>query len=239
MDSDQTFRNLEIFLKHDGSSFMLLPTDIHVQLLSYLNYRDLQMLRATHPYFRALFSDIEIDRTRHAYVKALQRKEEQEVRLYGSVFHPDDDRLTCYSCLRCLQPSSFADTQTTGRRRKGHTDAWKRFCTECAIRGNKWEPGILLEFNQQPMVYCRRCRKIKSPVHENLKPFGLCLDCCAEIGVSRFQTAFYLDWYEVKMFIDQFFAQYHNSRTVIPEADWLKLENELSHFEVSVHGIDS
>ncbi|TPX20203.1 hypothetical protein DIZ76_016091 [Coccidioides immitis] len=228
-------------LSHDCPSFLELPTDIHVQLASYLGYRDLQMLRATNTYFRSIYSDFQIAQSREEYIRTLLDQEVKEalmdrqrdfnLEVYGFSrdFGYHDPRLTCYSCLRRLPEQDFADTQVTRRRRKGHADAYKRFCTECAIRGNKWEPGITLSFQGREMVYCRRCRSIRRiPVHDPMKMVGLCQECCDATGISDFHRSDILDWYAGKILIERFFTRYSNSRVVIPEEDWLKLESELS-----------
>ncbi|EEP81177.1 predicted protein [Uncinocarpus reesii 1704] len=222
-------------------SLIDLPTDIHVQLVSYLDFRDLQMLRATSTYFRSLFSESEITKARRDYIQALQQKEVDEVLMdqerklsvqtLGAVpeNNEPDLRLTCYTCLRLLSTQNFADTQVMRRRRKGHADAWKRFCNECAIQENRWEPGITLSFQRRTMIYCRRCRAIRRvPANETLRTFGLCQDCCDDTGISRFEKSYIFDWYEAKMLIDRFFSRYNSSRVVVTEEDWLQLENELS-----------
>ncbi|WEW61391.1 hypothetical protein PRK78_006881 [Emydomyces testavorans] len=228
-------------------SFIRLPTDIHVQLLSYLDYRDLQMLRATNTYFRHLFSDCEIAKTKRAYIRTLQEQEAKELladeQLRFELEENEIDwvvaelelRLTCYTCFRRLFLYDFADTQTTRRRRKGHADSWKRFCTKCAIRHNKWEPGIRLPFRGQKMVYCRRCRDVKPvPFPEALEMLGLCQSCCDVIEIASFQEAFELDWYETKRLIDRFFAGYGSSRVAISDDDWLQLKTELSNLVPAV-----
>lgn len=164
-----------------------LPSELHLEILSYLNFRDLQMFRATNKYFRSLHSSGELAYFRSAYVRQLFEEEAAEVAdsavlhstdiydyphhshhnsIYTSDDNEDDDSLsgafflTCYTCLRTLYYTHFSSTQRTRRRSKGHADAMKRFCKDCGLRDHKWGPGALLEFPTGLEVYCRRCRQL-------------------------------------------------------------------------------
>ncbi|PGH13993.1 hypothetical protein AJ80_06133 [Polytolypa hystricis UAMH7299] len=176
-----------------GFSLLDLPSDLHIQLmLSCLDYRDLEMLRSTNTYFRNLLSGTEIRRIKTEYIKILVTKEKEEVanspirdcREHELEFeHEDEDEdtgqyLNCYSCLRCLPFTEFSSTQSSKRRRKGHTDAAKRFCKDCGMKGNRWELGTLLSFPTGRVVYCRQCRQlIRCPNPEWAKLLGMCRSC--------------------------------------------------------------
>ncbi|EEH22052.1 hypothetical protein PABG_04263 [Paracoccidioides brasiliensis Pb03] len=210
-------------------SLLDLPSELHIQLLSWLNFRDLQMLRATNSYFRNLPSEAEIARIRRSYLSDLARAEIEEVArsttLTLSRFSANEadnktkfispQRLTCYSCLRDLPIRAFSSTQTTRRRGKGHADAAKRFCADCALRLHKWEPGITLSFSWGEAVYCRRCRELK-PLRENetewARIFGLCEGCRTLLGIPDWHQHGEGEgaqgfWYGAKELLDRTFAE--------------------------------
>ncbi|KAK2746286.1 hypothetical protein FQN55_005714 [Onygenales sp. PD_40] len=216
--------------KRPPSSLLDLPSEIHLQIISWLNFRDLQMLRATSHYLRNLPSDAEIARIRRAFVASLVREEKEEAT--NSALHqtaPDDEeddealshqRLTCYSCLRCLPHYAFSSTQTTRRRGKGHADAAKRFCASCALRLHKWEPGITLSFPWGEAVYCRRCHGLKNSrpgATEWAKIFGLCESCRTLLGIPDWHLHGEGEgaqgfWYGAKELIDRTVAERRGAR---------------------------
>ncbi|KAI1906944.1 hypothetical protein LOZ53_006737 [Ophidiomyces ophidiicola] len=227
-------------------SFMRLPIDLHVYLLSYLNYRDLQMLRATNTYFRYLVSETELRRSKAAYVKIIYWKEVEEAlrehmrrlkcEAFGTIPANPPERLylTCYTCLRLLPTEEFADTQVTRRRTWGHTNAWKRFCTECAIRHNRWKPGTFLGFQGGEKLYCRGCHVIKpSPVGEIARSLGLCQDCADNTSISTLFADLRGDWYEKKTICDQLLAQYEHPGRTLSKNDWDALSRDVANLKLS------
>ncbi|OJD13979.1 hypothetical protein AJ78_05639 [Emergomyces pasteurianus Ep9510] len=237
-----------------GSSFLGLPSELHLQLMSWLNFRDLQMLRATNSYFRYLPSDVEIARIRRDYVAELVRAEMEEVTESAtnalSTFSssnssndtksPTPQRLTCYSCLHHLPIHSFSSTQTTRRRGKGHADASKRFCANCALRLHKWQPGITLSFPWGEAVYCRRCRELK-PLRDGAaewaRIFGLCEGCRALLGIPAWHQhegegaqGF---WYGAKELLDRTFAERGRGRERERGDMWEELREKIAELRLS------
>ncbi|KAL2365968.1 hypothetical protein RJZ56_001114 [Blastomyces dermatitidis] len=242
-------------LEGRGSPTLLdLPSEIHLQLMSWLNFRDLQMLRATNSYFCNLPSDIEVARIRRDYVADLVRAETKEVvdaatsatSEFPSISIGDDgrstspQRLTCYSCLRYLPIHSFSSTQTTRRRGKGHADAAKRFCVSCALRLRKWEPGITLSFSWGEAVYCRRCRNLM-PLRESAaewaRIFGLCEGCRTVLGIPDWHQhegkgaqGF---WYGAKELLDRTFAERGRGRESERVDMWEELKEKIAVLRLS------
>ncbi|OAX83087.1 hypothetical protein ACJ72_02558 [Emergomyces africanus] len=247
-------------LKSSGPPSLLdLPSELHLQLMSWLNFRDLQMLRATNSYFRNLPSDVEIARIRRDYVADLVCAEMEEVTesatnapstfgnnteyptCFRSLTHPPSPQsLTCYSCLRRLPIHSFSSTQTTRRRAKGHADASKRFCANCALRLHKWEPGITLSFTYGEAVYCRRCRELKilrKGAVEWARIFGLCEGCRALLGIPAWHQheaegaqGF---WYGAKELLDRTFAERGRGRESESEDMWEELREKIAKLRLS------
>lgn len=219
-------------------SLMNLPSDLHVYLLSFLDFRTLQMLRATSIYFHELPTDAEIQRARTEYVRTLQRLEVEEVKQSirddGTTSSPplNEQYLTCYTCFRRRPITAFTNTQITRRRTKGHADAYKRFCKDCAIREDKWEPGIILSFPDRETIYCRRCRNVGTPPrNEWLRVFGLCEECRVRTGILDVhppkEGVPAVAWYETRRLVDGLYGQYSHARVPVPEREWKKLEEEL------------
>ncbi|KAL1960475.1 hypothetical protein VTO42DRAFT_7774 [Malbranchea cinnamomea] len=227
---------------------MALPCELHIHLISFLSFPDLQMLRATNTYFRNLPTETEIARARAEYVRVLRETEFNEVKGCtgmalengngSSAQNPQIDQyLTCYTCFRRRHENNFANTQITRRRTKGHADAHKRFCKDCAIRGNKWEPGITLSFPYGDVIYCRRCRDIKPPPHnEWLKVFGLCEDCRVRTKVPDIHPAkegiTAALWYGTKEVFTNLYKKNPHARIPVPESEWNHVELVMGMLQV-------
>ncbi|PGH11568.1 hypothetical protein AJ79_04826 [Helicocarpus griseus UAMH5409] len=239
------------------STLLDLPSELHLQLISWLDFRDLQMLRATNSYFRNLPSDVEIARVRRDYVADLVRAEMEEVSRSAtnpsstSLTHDFNNvdtvpvspqRLTCYSCLRHLPIHAFSSTQTTRRRGKGHADASKRFCASCALRLHKWEPGVTLSFSWGEAVFCRRCRQLK-PLHDNAaewaRIFGLCESCRTLLGIPDWHQHGEGEgvrgvWYGAKELLDNTFVGRERSVAVRDREDlWEELREKIAELKLS------
>lgn len=218
--------------QHATLSLLDLPRELHIELLSFLDFRDLQMLRATNTYFRDLPSDTEIARIRAASVAVLHNQELEE---YSNTSDSEAfNYLNCYCCLRRRHIHHFTTTQTSRRRRKGHADCLKRFCADCALAKNKWEPGIMLTFNYGMVVYCRGCRKLKPPpVAEKSRILGLCAECRRLAGIPHpnvdpvFEPT-HSFWYSAKDVVDRAFAELHDSGRPVTENTWASLSRQIS-----------
>ena len=158
-------------------TFPNLPPELQLEIMSHLNYRELQFLRATSSYFRNLLSPADITRFQKAYIELLFEQEvyaacyplitsESPLLTDDNSFTPEIRRrheqfLTCFFCFRVRHISHFPASQSTRRRTKGHVDARKRFCDDCGVEKEKWHPGVKLQFPMSPRVYCLRCKQVK------------------------------------------------------------------------------
>ena len=104
--------------------FSDLPREIHVQILSLLDYKAFTFLRATNRYFYELPSKNDIK-------TVLSRYEHEEC---VADFYGQKDYLPCYTCMRMLPETAFARKQIRFTRAFGHKDYKKRSCFECGVR---------------------------------------------------------------------------------------------------------
>lgn len=187
--------------------FLNLPPEIHLRIMSYLDFREIQFLRATKWYFYNFLSKADLARFRDDYVEILYQEELASV---ANALNPDEYRLiedetdidretkkkhmnylTCFSCFRILHTSHFAISQSTQRRRKGHIHAKKRFCEDCGVKKGKWQPGTELQFQSHltPKVYCIKCRMVRlAPIVHVYRPrvhHGICGVCLAGLEVDH------------------------------------------------------
>jgi hypothetical protein len=196
------------------------------------------MLRATCSYFRQLPSDLQIAAARDAYRQILFKQEQMSTG--GPLL------LYCYTCFRRLPVSNFALTQISRHRALGHVDGHKRFCSDCGLRDNRWEPGTMLPFLPHPrlFIYCRRCCQIQlPPQNEWLWVFELCEICRQRTGVPDSHPAKEgvpaLVWRETKMLFDRLYTRHEHARIPIPENEWEMLEHELAMMGVDKELLDS
>lgn len=251
MKSDDESLEQESKAAKPPPSLMDLPSDLHVQLLSHLEYPDLEMLRGTNSYFRHLPSDLDIAHSRSSYVQTLLQQEQQEVSYAHSLsFSPDPNDvlaadtnnyfLRCYFCFRRKHISNFTGTQFTQRRSKGHADAGKRFCTSCGVRDRRWEPGTILSTPREQLVYCRRCRELK-PLSSasGWRSFGFCEECALYLRLPRcghatYQTQAEMEenggWADAKAVFDYIYQVQRGkgSRDVVSEEAWAELRERIS-----------
>ena len=232
------------------SSLSALPSDLHVQLVSYLDFRDLEMLRATNSYFRNLPTPGEIDRAKKAYISTLLELEVEEVRAskahreamppntdtYAYYYDHTNEYLTCYTCFRRRDITRFANTQATRRRTKGHADAYKRFCCDCAVRLGKWESGTIITLpDHRNEIFCRRCMTMQQlPRNTALWGFGLCEDCrvrtgVVDVGPSICDGESSLVHTETAHLFHELYGEYRNARKPVPEEAWEALELDLQN----------
>jgi hypothetical protein len=128
---------------------LALPSEIHLQILTLLDYTAFTFLRATNVYFYRLPSKDQITAAMSSY------EYEESLPDYYSArdFYP------CYRCLRMLPEGAFDKKQIRFTRAFGHKEYRKRFCFECGLR-SQWgvsatEPIILPDGSQYRM--CRKC----------------------------------------------------------------------------------
>lgn len=233
-----------------NSPLAALPSDLHVQLVPYLDFRALQMLRATNSYYRNLPTPAEIDRAKKAYIQTLLAQEVQEVkrskaRRNSNIVDYSDSFLTCYTCFRRRAITHFANTQASRRRSKGHADAYKRFCCDCAVRLGKWESGTIVTLpDGRNEIYCRRCMRMQQlPPNTMLWSFRLCEDCRVRTGVMDVSQSKVgepaLVRTETGFLFDQLYRRYRNARKPVPEAGWKDLELDLRKLRVDRELLES
>lgn len=119
-------------------SLMLLPTEIHLELLSTLNYESLINLTSTNHYFRSLRTD-QLIKSALLHLEHVCLEKERG----GPIYHTRDelermDRvhgfLPCYSCLKLRKRvSAFCVCQRRGPFGLVASKAGKRCCTACGL----------------------------------------------------------------------------------------------------------
>lgn len=195
------------------SQFLKLPPELHLRIMSYLDFREIQFLRATNSYFYKFLSTTDLARFRADYIEILYQEELDGVANsikddgFTSIYEEVDmDRktkkrhfnyLTCFSCFRLRHYSHFAVSQCTQRRRKGHIHARKRFCEDCGVTKGIWQLGTELQFPSDltRRVYCAKCKMMRfaPSVHAYLRRVhqGLCGECLSELEVDYTQDEIY------------------------------------------------
>jgi hypothetical protein len=151
-----------------------LPSEIHLHILTLLDYTAFSFLRATNVYFYRLPSKDQI--------KAAMSSYECEESLPD--YYSTRDFYPCYTCLRMLPEGAFEKKQIQFTRAFGHKEYRKRFCFECGLR-SQWgvsatEPIILPDGSHYRM--CPKCyHGERQEEHEGTwnkaYPESLCTTC--------------------------------------------------------------
>jgi len=174
-----------------------LPPEIHLHILQYLDFQDLDTLVRTNQYLRSIITPARLRQT----LKSLEREsetsiststsdlaEDQEQQLPSSIRHRGTDCLPCYYCFQLLDiQGSFSADQTTGNYAlRGYYFNGRR-CMSCAHSGkpafiDRKQSEIFYE-GKDGWIDCRLCCKTRryrddSSVHrEALKVQGGCSRC--------------------------------------------------------------
>lgn len=130
-------------------SLLALPGELHLHILSLLDYKSFTKFRAITKYFRRLPSkeDIKASLSRYEYEESF------------ADFYSARDFLPCYSCMRMLPEVAFVRKQIRFTRAFGHREYLKRNCFECGLRSD-W-PVTNSETIRLPdgswYHFCRQC----------------------------------------------------------------------------------
>lgn len=111
-----------------------MPFEIYLLIFSFLDYPPIMALKKTS---RGYYENLSIT----------QRFAPQIANAY----------LTCTLCCRVLLRSSFGNKQTRKKRRRGGTDAHKRFCIECGLIHRKYRIGNRVGWGNVFWIFCRDC----------------------------------------------------------------------------------
>lgn len=153
---------------------LALPREIHLQILTLLDYTAFSRLRATNVYFYHLPSNDHIAAALSSY------ENEESLPDYYSArdFYP------CYTCLRMLPEGAFDKKQIRFTRAFGHKEYRRRFCFECGLR-SQWkvsaaEPIILPDGSRYRL--CQKCyhgsrRESLEDTSNKAFPASLCTTC--------------------------------------------------------------
>ena len=138
---------------------MSLPDEIKLNILANIEidgHNTHNILRQTHPWFRANISTIKL---KEQMLAAEQSSKDRYLLKH---------QLICYTCIRVLPETQFADMSRKKGKGLGGVQASKRFCLSCGIRHAKYSPGSYVSVNNQPGVICFFCKRFVQG--ENIAP---------------------------------------------------------------------
>lgn len=172
-----------------------LPPEILGQILNYLNFPGLSSFLDSCHVFKNFPSDLFVQNVRESYIDDLLMKEKSDAgyrqvcarNLVRYCMHaPINDihqnrteraeTLVCYTCYSELPRERFVNTQITGNRSYGHSQARRRFCVGCGLKHRKWVPGTYFKRHNGGMVVCVSCRGLKETSRE-ARMSKLCHEC--------------------------------------------------------------
>ena len=131
-------------------SLLTLPTELLLQILTYLTYPTYILLQRTHPYFRDLITPSTL---RNHILTANQ------IDLLASEPLLPSDIYPCYICLRALPSSRFSLSSRKDDRAHAGSKALKRFCVDCGAKARLYFPGQHIEMDDGVAKICQHCLK--------------------------------------------------------------------------------
>ncbi|SLM36687.1 F-box domain [Lasallia pustulata] len=127
-----------------------IPVELQLNIIGFLHYPTLQILRTADRHFRHLIDMPKIrDSTPH---DELMRELVAAAR--SDEFLKTKNLFACRYCLQLLPENRFGD-----RRRKRVAHDW--FCIDCGLLRSKYKPGKRITCMGVPGVYCLGCREFK------------------------------------------------------------------------------
>ncbi|MCJ1288049.1 hypothetical protein MMC26_007402 [Xylographa opegraphella] len=176
------------------SGLLTLPFGLRTRIFDRLPFPTLQVLHATHPYFREV---IDLDPSKYIQCHPQHRENFGA----GHVFTPpyyslmgemveaaESDQFLarrelkpCAYCLRLRSPTLFAKKNMKLSR------ACSAFCLDCGLspEHNLYQPGSRCDTQTQTAVYCQRCRTFKTGIEAAIVgKYNLFCRRCGEIADS-------------------------------------------------------
>ena len=141
------------------SSFLALPTELHLQIILNLAHSiesGLLKLREVNRHFRSIIFSSDL----HTWgITLLEHKQFKAAdHLYG--FMRIEDHLPCTLCQRLLPKDHFHMQAKQGKKALGHKLGHTRFCMDCGIQYRKFGGGNSVKVDDQTdhyRVVCSEC----------------------------------------------------------------------------------
>ncbi|KAL5364282.1 hypothetical protein BJX96DRAFT_157081 [Aspergillus floccosus] len=127
-----------------------LPTEIHLQIISYLGYPSCLALSQTSSFFRSMI----------AVGKPLTSEQKLSFLCTAENWTRYKGRFSCSRCLKLRLRAAFADKQVKAKRAKGHAESDRRFCLDCGIKKRIYQPGQMIDINGITHFVCGLCRQM-------------------------------------------------------------------------------
>ncbi|KAH6722905.1 hypothetical protein BKA61DRAFT_585472 [Leptodontidium sp. MPI-SDFR-AT-0119] len=164
-------------------SLLILPTEMHNQIVRFLPLPDRWSLRQTNTHFAALISA-----HTHSDLLFLEREGAQ------AGFGPRDTLLTCIGCTKLLRMSKFSPKMYSKKKARGGVQAGSRFCIECGKRPlpgtNRYQKGARWKEAGRPWVRCVKCGDVgEGSSDQAVQKCLVCLEVTALNDAVRVRAA--------------------------------------------------
>ncbi|KAH7355769.1 hypothetical protein BKA66DRAFT_269480 [Pyrenochaeta sp. MPI-SDFR-AT-0127] len=135
-----------------------LPTELHLNIIFYLELRDKSVLASTSRHFRSIIP---------------QPSHKDFLDAETSAWARDNHLYACRRCVRFRRFEEFADDMKKGKRCRSQIDANTRFCLKCGVEDKLYAPGTCLTILNKPHVLCRICGILTDLIGDQ----GACARC--------------------------------------------------------------
>lgn len=138
-------------------SITSLPVEILAMILGQSDYKTFNALRLTNLAFRNLSTHIPLE-------QILQNTERSNPPCLAVFQFP------CYTCLRILPHSAFADGEWKDSKRCGGKDAPARICLLCGLHSERYPPGHAIIYRRKSQHVCKVCNEFCGIHHRLGRP---------------------------------------------------------------------
>ncbi|GAD94523.1 hypothetical protein PVAR5_3149 [Paecilomyces variotii No. 5] len=132
-------------------TFQDLPVELHLQISDFLDYPTRLILSQTNRYFRSL---VKVERPTTVEQQGLYLCAIETWERYHGYY-------ACSYCLQLLPEKMFSDDQITGERGKDEAQNHLRFCIDCGIHEEIYEPAEQIWINGRLHFLCEECLELR------------------------------------------------------------------------------
>ena len=156
-----------------------LPVELQLEIFFNLDYWELKNLNSSCRYYRHFISKTMLDDARQRTITRFKEIERQ-----GRL---TNNQKPCYTCVRMMNYTKFHDPNasksTTTAKSTTPVIVGSRYCINCGLKNDKFQPGQGIVSAGQAAAICKHCKRFqKKPIESyTLRPGYACRSCDREV----------------------------------------------------------
>lgn len=140
-----------------------LPTEMILEIIIYLDYLSCLALLQTNSCFKSMIT-LTSERKLLFLCEAETWTEYVIYHIWYSYrmvnFSRYESHFSCSRCLKLRLRGAFGDRQLEGKRGKGLAESDRRFCLDCGVSKEIYQPGYAIKIREASHFLCGLCRRL-------------------------------------------------------------------------------